>query len=129
MSVKEIKPGEGSFFDHLGAALSSGLRRRCPHCHEGPIFDGWFRVRHHCPNCGIVLAPTPGDFGAMLIVTVWIPYLILAFGLFALELTVHPSHLVHGIITLAYVATVYPLMYPFLVGGTLGILYAMRRMQ
>jgi uncharacterized protein (DUF983 family) len=129
VSVKEIKPGEGSFFDHLGAAVGLGLRRRCPRCGEGPIFAGWFRVRHHCPKCGIIFAPTPGDFGTMLIPTVWIPYLVLAFGLFFLEMEFHPSHLVHGIITVAYALTVFPLAYPFMVGGAIGVLYAMRRME
>lgn len=129
MSVKEIKPGGGSFFDHVGAAVGAGLRRRCPQCHEGPIFDGWFRVRKHCPKCGVIFAPEPGDFGAMLIPTVWLPFLVLDFGLFFLELEFHPSHLLHGILTVVYVLTVFPLVYPFVVGGAIGVLYAMRRMQ
>lgn len=129
MSANQVRPGEKSFFDYAGAAVTDGLHRRCPRCHEGPLFRSWFHLRERCPRCGLIFAPEPGDFGAMLVPAVWIPYLVLAFGLFTLEMAVHPSHLVHGILTLAYVGLLYPLMYPFLVGGTVGLLYAMRRMR
>lgn len=33
----------------FGAATLLG---KCPHCSEGPIFDGWVTVRETCPNCG-----------------------------------------------------------------------------
>jgi uncharacterized protein (DUF983 family) len=29
------------------------LRRRCPVCGHGPLFEGWFRMKDHCPSCGI----------------------------------------------------------------------------
>lgn len=29
------------------------LGRRCPVCGGGPLFRGWFRMRDHCPSCGI----------------------------------------------------------------------------
>lgn len=31
------------------------LRRRCPNCGSSGIFNGWFRMRHTCPVCGLVL--------------------------------------------------------------------------
>lgn len=31
------------------------LRLRCPNCGKGKIFDSWFRMRTHCPVCGLKL--------------------------------------------------------------------------
>lgn len=31
------------------------LRLRCPNCGGGPIFRSWFRMRVHCPACGLPL--------------------------------------------------------------------------
>lgn len=33
--------------------FARALRRRCPVCGAGPMFDGWFRMKEHCPACGI----------------------------------------------------------------------------
>jgi len=33
--------------------FARALRRRCPVCGGGPLFEGWFRMRDHCPGCGI----------------------------------------------------------------------------
>jgi uncharacterized protein (DUF983 family) len=32
------------------ALFGRALVRRCPNCGGGPIFDGWFRMREHCPR-------------------------------------------------------------------------------
>ena len=29
------------------------IRRRCPVCGSGSLFSGWFRMKDHCPHCGI----------------------------------------------------------------------------
>lgn len=29
------------------------IRRRCPICGGGSLFTGWFRMKDHCPHCGI----------------------------------------------------------------------------
>jgi uncharacterized protein (DUF983 family) len=31
------------------------LRLRCPNCGQGKIFSSWFRMRSHCPVCGLKL--------------------------------------------------------------------------
>jgi uncharacterized protein (DUF983 family) len=31
------------------------LRLRCPNCGGRPIFHSWFRMRRHCPACGLPL--------------------------------------------------------------------------
>ena len=32
-----------------------GLRRHCPRCGSGGIWDSYFRMKHACPTCGQVL--------------------------------------------------------------------------
>ncbi|SFI36700.1 DUF983 domain-containing protein [Albimonas pacifica] len=32
-------------------ALRRGWRRTCPACGGGPLFDGYLKVRDHCPAC------------------------------------------------------------------------------
>ncbi|MDE0984964.1 MAG: DUF983 domain-containing protein [Yoonia sp.] len=33
-------------------AMLRGLRRRCPNCGEGHLFDGYLKVVDECPVCG-----------------------------------------------------------------------------
>lgn len=35
----------------LGTLIRRGLRRRCPNCGNGGIFDGWFKLKDRCPTC------------------------------------------------------------------------------
>lgn len=46
----------------LGRALRVAMRRRCPHCGEGHIWDRWLTLRDRCPACGIVPARGEHDF-------------------------------------------------------------------
>ena len=35
----------------FGRALRRGLRRRCPRCGSGGIFDSYFSLKERCPTC------------------------------------------------------------------------------
>jgi uncharacterized protein (DUF983 family) len=48
-------------------ALGRGLRRRCPHCGDGRLFDGWAH-RDRCSVCGLVFERNPGDTWAFTII-------------------------------------------------------------
>lgn len=48
--------------------LGRGLRKRCAVCGSGRLFDGWFRMRSHCPRCGTRFEREPGFFVAALFV-------------------------------------------------------------
>jgi uncharacterized protein (DUF983 family) len=51
------------------SALASGLRSRCPACGQGPLFDGFLRVRPVCRVCGTDLqAQDSGDGPAAFII-------------------------------------------------------------
>ncbi len=51
--------------------LRRALRRRCPVCGEGKIFESLFRLRRACPACGWTLEREPGAVtGPMYLVSV-----------------------------------------------------------
>jgi uncharacterized protein (DUF983 family) len=58
-----MKPSRSTL---IGTALRRGLRRRCPHCGEGPLFSGW-SFFERCSHCGLVFVPNPGDTWAFTI--------------------------------------------------------------
>ena len=51
----------------IGTALGRGLRKRCPHCGQGPLFSGWSHI-DRCAICGLVFVPNPGDTWAFTII-------------------------------------------------------------
>lgn len=42
--------------------LLRGLRRRCPSCGSGGVFESWFRLAERCPRCALRLEREPGAF-------------------------------------------------------------------
>ena len=44
----------------ISTPLRRGLRKRCPHCGEGPLFSGWPQFER-CSICGLVFVRNPGD--------------------------------------------------------------------
>jgi len=63
--------------------VSTGLRGRCPNCHEGSIFDGYLKFAHQCPSCGFDLqnndvADGPAVF-VILVASILVVPLALAF--------------------------------------------------
>ncbi len=51
----------------VSTALRRGLRKRCPHCGEGPLFSGWSQV-DRCSSCGLVFVRNPGDTWAFTLI-------------------------------------------------------------
>ena len=51
----------------VSTALRRGLRKRCPHCGEGPLFAGWSHIER-CSRCGLVFSRNPGDTWAFTII-------------------------------------------------------------
>jgi uncharacterized protein (DUF983 family) len=49
-------------------ALRRGIRRRCPHCGQGPLFSGWAHHLERCSVCGLVYERNPGDTWAFTII-------------------------------------------------------------
>jgi uncharacterized protein (DUF983 family) len=48
----------------IRTAVRRGLRRRCPQCGKGRLFQGWSALRPTCEVCGLPLAAREGDLWA-----------------------------------------------------------------
>ena len=76
------------------SVLSVALRCRCPHCGEGPLYDGLLSVAPSCTRCGLDLrAQDAGDGPAVFVVlflgAVTVGLAILVEALFSPPLWVH----------------------------------------
>jgi uncharacterized protein (DUF983 family) len=71
---------------HIRRALWRGVRRRCPHCGQGPLFRGWGDTLEACPVCRLRYERNPGDTWAFTIVGDRVPVaaalILVYFGLF-----------------------------------------------
>jgi uncharacterized protein (DUF983 family) len=59
--VSDATRGGGSREPTALRAIGRGLRRRCPHCGQGRIFQGFIEVRDRCTSCGFVFEERSGD--------------------------------------------------------------------
>lgn len=67
-----MNPAPGTPFRHVSLPESGGkrllvgigraLRRQCPYCGGGGIFEGWFTIKRRCPHCRTVYAHEDGYF-------------------------------------------------------------------
>lgn len=53
-------PGGG--FTRVRTLAGRALRRRCPYCGGGGIFQGWFSLRERCPRCEVSFNREEGYF-------------------------------------------------------------------
>ena len=71
-------------------ALMRGLRKRCPHCGQGPLFAGWTHLER-CDRCGLVYERNPGDTWAFTVIGDRVPVAgaiaLVYFGLFRINRT------------------------------------------
>lgn len=56
--------------------LGRGLRKRCPHCGQSPLFSRWITALDRCPVCGYVYLRNAGDTWLFWIIGDRIPLLI-----------------------------------------------------
>jgi uncharacterized protein (DUF983 family) len=106
----------------IGTALRRGLRKRCPHCGEGPLFLKW-RQLERCAICGLVFTRNPGDTWAFTIIGDRLPIgamiALIYFG-------VVRSHRVLGVTMLVVLAAVAVLTAPNRWGAGIALHYLSR---
>ena len=61
----------------IRTALSRGVRKRCPHCGQGPLFSGFAHHLERCVQCGLVYERNPGDTWAFTILGDRVPIAVL----------------------------------------------------
>jgi len=57
----------------ISTVLGRGLRKRCPHCGQGPLFSGFAHHLERCSACGLIYERNPGDTWAFTIIGDRIP--------------------------------------------------------
>jgi uncharacterized protein (DUF983 family) len=57
-------------------AVLNGLRRRCPACGEGALFDGYLTVRPRCPACSEDLSHQRADDGPAYLTILLVGHLV-----------------------------------------------------
>jgi len=50
-------------------ALVRGVRKRCPQCGEGKLFERWYTLRRHCAACDLEYEPRDGDTWAFMYIS------------------------------------------------------------
>ena len=109
---------------HPWTALTNGLKRRCPHCGQGPLLDGWLTVRNRCPACGILYERSPGDAWAFWILGDRIPVFV---GIAAVYFGVAPKSWHEGVLFIAAIAGVLVATIPQRLGVVTALDYLSRR--
>lgn len=46
----------------LGKLIGRALRLQCPHCGGSDLFVSFFKLKEHCPTCGLRLERGEGDY-------------------------------------------------------------------
>jgi uncharacterized protein (DUF983 family) len=67
-------------------ACWSLAKKRCPRCHEGPIFLRGLNVHPRCPNCDLVYEPEPGYFVGSMYISYGMMIILLGAAMFLLHL-------------------------------------------
>ena len=57
----EPRPAAVPSKPRVRTVLWRGVRRRCPHCGQGPLFSRWITFHPRCANCGLVFLRNQGD--------------------------------------------------------------------
>ena len=74
--------------------VAAGLACRCPACGEGPLFQGFLRVRPRCESCGLDLARADSGDGPAVFIVLIVGIIACFSALFA-EIAFHPPVWVH----------------------------------
>jgi uncharacterized protein (DUF983 family) len=61
------------------APFLAGARGRCPNCGDGPLFEGFLRIRPRCPACNFDLAASDSGDGPAVFVIIIVGF-IAVFG-------------------------------------------------
>ncbi len=104
----------------LGTALGRGLRRRCPCCGRGTIFQGFLTVSQTCSDCGLPLGNFRADDAPPYFVLLISGHLVLS-GAFMVERAFSPSLWMHAMIWAPVIAALVYFLLPRVKGAVIGV--------
>ncbi len=96
-------------------ALWRGLRKKCPVCGGGKLFDGWFKMKERCPTCAFAFEREDGFFLGAFVVNVAVTELAMLVAIVAsVVLTLPDPPVLLLIVGGTISAVIVPLLtYPF----------------
>ena len=106
-------------------ALWRGLRRRCPNCGEGHLFDGYLKVVDRCEVCDEELFHHRADDGPAYL-TILIVGHILGFAIHLLWVQLRPEPIVMALVLTAGAVGLSLYLLPRMKGMIVGIQWARR---
>lgn len=109
----------------LWPSIGRGLRGRCPHCGQGPLFARYLKVNETCPACVHRLAQYPADDGPAYLTILLVGHFVVGPALF-FPIVWEASPLFTVPISLAVLAVVTLLLLPRVKGGWIGLMYALK---
>lgn len=80
--------------ERLPSPYATGIRCRCPHCGEGPLFRGFLRTYPRCESCGTDLSFAEGTEGPAVFIIFIVGFVIVAAAAVT-EMLFHPHPLLH----------------------------------
>ena len=104
-------------------ALRRGVSRRCPHCGEGRLFEGWSHHLERCSVCGLVYERNPGDTWAFTIILDRVP---VGAGIVLLYFGFGRSHQLLGILAFIVMAALLLVTSPNRWGAGIALHYLSR---
>ncbi|MEQ9125024.1 MAG: DUF983 domain-containing protein [Alphaproteobacteria bacterium] len=109
---------ETSYF----AAISRGLKRRCPNCGEGRAFRGYLTLNDACPACGEALGHIRADDFPPYLTIFAVGHLVVPMALFAEQSWSWPVGL-HMAVWLPMTLMLLLLLLPLMKGGAVGLMW------
>jgi uncharacterized protein (DUF983 family) len=89
----------------LGAAISRGLRGRCPQCGEGALFRGFLNLRPRCESCGLDYGfADAGDGPAIFVIL--LGGFVVVFAALVVEILYRPPFWLHALMWLPLILLV-----------------------
>jgi uncharacterized protein (DUF983 family) len=95
--------------------MARGLRRRCPRCGNGGIFDSYFKLKQRCPTCGYSFERESGYWVGAIIINMAVAEIVFFVLFIAVVLATMPdvdwvALLVVALVTNAIMPVIF---YPF----------------
>lgn len=109
----------------LWPAVVRGLRKRCPSCGQGHIFEGYLKVADHCPVCREELFHHRADDGPAYL-TILVVGHILAPIIHIMYTRLHPEPLVMASVLTVFTVALSLFLLPRLKGMLIAIQWAKR---
>jgi uncharacterized protein (DUF983 family) len=80
--------------ERLPSPIEAGFRCVCPRCGEGPLYEGFLKIRSRCETCGLDLSFAQMTEGPAVFVIFVVGFVVIAAAALT-EMAFHPPPLLH----------------------------------